>query len=379
MRRSGLALIGCGYVADAYRQCLTLHDGLRIVGAFDRDPGRLAAYGATWGDPAYASLEAALDDPQVDIVVNLTSVASHVEISLQALAAGKHVYSEKPLAPTYAEAAALAAAARAAGRRLAAAPCNVLSQSAQTLWRALRAGTIGAPRLVYAELDDGMVHKAPWRDWTSRSGKPWPAREEFSNGCTFEHAAYALAPLAAMFGPARRITASAHRLIPDKGIEGLDAAPDFSVGIVEFDGGVIARLSNSVIAPYDHRLRVIGEEGMLEIREPWDYASPVRLTRPSASRLARFAERRLGGLPAARLPLARACPLPRGRDWPAMDFARGVAELAEAVAQDRPCRLDADFAAHLTEATERLQHPERFADPVLRSAFAPIAPMPWGL
>src|SRR5689334_301291 len=70
---TGIAIIGCGYVADSYRQCFALHDGtLRLTGAYDRDAGRLAAYRSTWGDPAYASLEAVLADPACSIVLNLT-------------------------------------------------------------------------------------------------------------------------------------------------------------------------------------------------------------------------------------------------------------------------------------------------------------------
>ena len=159
----------------------------------------------------------------------------------------------------------------------------------------MRAGAIGAPRLVYAELDDGMIHKADYRNWISRSGKPWPAHGEFETGCTFEHAGYVLTILCAIFGPARRVTAFSALLVRDKQTDEPlpHPAPDFSVGLLEFDGGIVARVTNSVVAPYDHRLRVIGDEGTLEVREPWDYASPVRLRSVSTGRLSRFLERRL--------------------------------------------------------------------------------------
>ncbi len=380
MGHTGVVLVGCGYVADFYRRCLSLHDNLSVVGVYDRDPERLAAFAASWGDRAYRSLDEALAEPAAAIVVNLTSVESHFEMTEAALAAGKHVYSEKPLALTFDEAARLRDMALSAGLRIAAAPCNILGESAQTAWAALRAGRIGRPRLVYAELDDGMTHMAAYRDWVSRSGRPWPARDEFAVGCTFEHAGYAFTLMAAMFGPARRVTAVSALLIPDKHIDPPLArpAPDFSVGLIEFDDGIVARLTNSIVAPYDHRFRVFGEDGALEIGETWDYASPVRLSRTAVSRLARFAERRFGGWPTRRLPLARPCPLPRGRGWPTMDFARGVAALAAALAEDRPSPLDADLAVHVTEVTERLQHPERFADGgIVRSAFAPLSPLPW--
>ncbi|HEV7284278.1 MAG TPA: Gfo/Idh/MocA family oxidoreductase, partial [Kaistia sp.] len=331
---TGIAIIGCGYVADSYRQCLALHDGtLRLTGAYDRDAGRLAAYRSTWGDPAYASLEAVLADPACSIVLNLTDPESHAAVTEAAIAAGKHVYSEKPLAMTASEAAALRDHARDAGVRLAAAPCNLLGESLQTAWAAIRTGMIGKVLLAYAELDDGMIHRTQYGDWLSRSGKPWPGRGEFETGCTYEHAGYALTIFGAMFGPATRVTAFSALLVPDKQTTPPLAhpAPDFSVGCIEYESGVVARLTNSIVAPYDHRMRIIGETGTLEIKEPWDYASPVILRRPGEGRIARLIERRLGGGLGKRLPMARPVPFKGGRGKPTMDFMRGPAELAAAI------------------------------------------------
>jgi predicted dehydrogenase len=267
------------------------------------------------------------------------------------------------------------------GLRLAAAPCNILGECAQTLWKALRSGAIGSPRLVYAELDDGVIHKTNYRDWKSPSGKAWPARGEFETGCTFEHAGYVLTMLCAFFGPARRVTAFSSLLIADKKTDPPlpNPAPDFSVGLIEFDQGIVARVTNSIVSPYNHRLQVIGEDGSLEMREPWDYACPVKLRGISQGRLARFLERRFNGIGSAKtVPSVRRPVMRPKRGEPTMDFVRGVAELASAVRDDRPSRLDADFAVHIAEVTEMLQHPDRFDRPALvESTFAPIAPMDW--
>lgn len=377
----GAAIIGCGYIADSYAQCASLHAGaVRLVCAHDRDPARAAAFARVWGVPAATDLDAVLSDPQVRIVINLTNPESHETISAAALAAGKDVYSEKPLAMTGAAAERLAAAARAAGRRLAGAPCNLLGESAQTLWRAVREGVAGDIRLIYAEMDDGMIHRTAWRDWRNRSGAPWPAPGEFEVGCTFEHAGYTLGVLIAIFGPVRRVTAFSHVCIPDKLVVPplAHAAPDFSVGCLEFDGGIVARVTNSVVAPYDHRLRLIGERGVLSIDEPWSYHAPTRFTPTATDRLSRLMERRLGWRRATTLPAARRPPLPKRRGWPAMDFMRGVRELADAIVEDRPCRLSPELAVHITEVTEALQHPDRFARPhAVRSSVAAIAPAPW--
>ncbi|MCC2095798.1 MAG: Gfo/Idh/MocA family oxidoreductase [Hyphomicrobiales bacterium] len=380
--RIGIAIIGCGYVADFYRQCLPLHsDELHLCGVYDRDPQRLRAFAACWGDPAYETLGAALEDAQVSIVVNLTDPESHFEVTQACIAAGKHVYTEKPLAMTTDQAIQLRDAARQAGVRLAAAPCNVLGEAAQTMWASLRSGAIGKPLLVYAELDDGMIHRANYAQWISRSGRPWPARGEFATGCTFEHAGYVIAILTALFGPVQSVTSYAALLVADKDIAPPlpHAAPDFSTGVLAFSNGVAARITNSIVAPYDHRLRVVGETGTLELQEPWDYACPVTIRRPASTRIARYLERRFNGIGnARRIKPVRPTPFRGGRGHPTMDFMRGVAELAGAVAQERRCRLDEDLAVHVTEVTEMLQHPERFDRPArVRSTVQQMEPMEW--
>ena len=93
--------------------------------------------------------------------MNLTNPASHFEVSRACLEAGKHVYSEKPLATNMDDARALCALAESKGLMLASAPCSVLGEAAQTLWLALRRNEIGKVRLVYAELDDDFVPRRP--------------------------------------------------------------------------------------------------------------------------------------------------------------------------------------------------------------------------
>lgn len=380
-KATGIAIVGCGYVADSYRYCLKLHgDRLVLRGVYDRDPQRLAAFTAHWHDKAYASLEHLLEDPDCTIVVNLTDPENHEAVTRAAIAAGKHVYSEKPLAMTAQSAQALAHLAENQGVHLAAAPCNLLGEAVQTAWRAVRQGLIGPVRLVYAELDDGMIHRAAYQGWVSRSGRVWPARGEFEIGCTYEHAGYALGPLVAMFGPVRRVTAFSSLLIPDKKTTPPlgHPAPDFSCGCLEFDGNIVARITNSIVAPYDHRFRIVGEEGTIEIKEIWDYASPVIFRPAAAGRIGRVLERTLPGLLGKRVTPARRFPLSRGRGIPTMDFLRGVVELAEAIAEGRPCRLDAGLAVHITEVTEMLQYPERFERPgPVASSCARIEPESW--
>jgi predicted dehydrogenase len=158
------AIVGRGFVADYYITTLPNHPELKIAGAFDRNANRLVQFCKHHSVRAYECLDALLADPGVALVLNLTDPHSHYPVSSAALAAGKHVYSEKPLAMTYEDAAALVRQARAAGLTIGGAPATVLGDAAQSLWRALEDGVIGKPRLVYAEMEDGMIFRDRWRD-----------------------------------------------------------------------------------------------------------------------------------------------------------------------------------------------------------------------
>ena len=228
-----VAVIGCGFVADLYMRSFRQHPDVAVIGAWDRDPARLAAFARYWSVPAMPSEAALLEAlPHGGVLLNLTNPDAHFEVSRAALVAGHHVWSEKPLAPRMEEARRLHAMARERGCALASAPSSVLGEAAQTLGHAIRAGIGGTPRLVYAELDDGFIPQAPYTGWRSESGAPWPAADEFAVGCTLEHAGYYLSWLIACFGPVRRVAAASAEIIPDKPADG-PAAPDFSVGVLE--------------------------------------------------------------------------------------------------------------------------------------------------
>ncbi len=378
-----IAIVGCGYVADMYMQTLPGLDGLTLLGAWDRDPARLAAFTAFHKIPAFASMDALLADGRVQMVVNLTNPRSHHAVSLQALRAGRHVYSEKPLAMTMAEAEELVAAAAERGLGLAAAPCNHLSDVVQALGRELAAGRLGRVMMAQAEMDDGMVHRLDYGTWRSLSGAPWPARDEFEVGCTTEHAGYQIGPLVSLFGPVRRVTAFHALLVPEKGAElGAEvSSPDLSIGVLQFDGGVVARLTNSLIAPNDRTLRVIGEKGVATIPDVWEYHIPLRITATGmgfASRLSRKVEKRVSPwvpklLVSRRLPVAHGRRVPRTQGGHRMDFSRGIAQLAAQIEGDAPALVGPALALHVTEVTLALQSPEASGQAqVMRTSVLPI-------
>jgi predicted dehydrogenase len=371
-----LAIVGCGYVADLYARTLFEHRELEVTGVMDRDRERAEQFAAFHKVPRYPTLQAVLDDPDVELVLNLTNPRSHFEVTNACLRAGKHVYSEKPLAMSTADARALADLARERRLHLSAAPSRLLGEPAQTAWKALRDGAIGRPRLVYAEMDDGPVHLMDYREWKGASGAPWPYRDELETGCTLEHSGYVLTWLAAFFGPAESVAAFSTLLVPDKGIEEVTEermAPDFSVACIRYAAGVVARLTCSIVAPADHRLRIVGDTGVLAVEDCWTPQSPVTLAR-------HLVEGRWRHDPIqTTLALATNPRAPRAaRTLKKVDFCLGPAELAHAVREGRRSRLSADLACHITELALAIQQAREGAPAVkLTTSFDPIEPMPW--
>jgi predicted dehydrogenase len=371
-----LAIVGCGFVADYYLATLPLHSELKVLGVTDRLEERSGALSKSYRVPKYPSVSAILEDRRVDAILNLTNPRNHYEVSKAALLAGKHVYSEKPLAMCMNQATELVDMAESRGLLIVSAPCSMLSETAQTLWKVLREKSLGTVRLVYAEMDDGLVPRMQYRKWYSISGIPWPYKDEFEVGCTLEHAGYVLSWLAAWFGPAVRITSFASVQMPDK-VPGetleMDS-PDFSVACVQFASGVVARLTCSIIAPHDHAIRIVCDNGVLYTDDSWQFRSPVYSRRMVSLRRRTFLNplRKAHKLPKA------PTKMPRTKGAQTMDFARGPAEMAASIREKRACRLSPRFSLHINEMALAIHWArESGAEYRMTTTFDAIEPMPW--
>jgi predicted dehydrogenase len=374
--RAQIGIVGTGFVADLYMRSLMTFPHIIVHSAFDRDPARLNAFCKHWNVTPATSLSGILNAPGIDLILNLTNPGSHFEISQACLVTGRNVYSEKPLAMDMDSARRLYELAKTSNLVLASAPCSILGEAAQTLWASVRRDDVGTVRLVYAELDDDFITAAPYRKWTSESGAPWPYRDEFEIGCTVEHAGYYLSWLIAMFGSVTHVVAASANLIPDKLAERAPTAADYSCASLYFDSGVVARLTCSIIAPHNHRLRVIGDGGIAEIDECWNNAAPIRVRRRHVFR------RRLFNSPFARRARAGRATDPKvGRHGSAaMNFALGPAEVLAALREGRESRLNGAFALHLNEVTLAIQNAgDSSGSQKMTTSCPPISPMAWTL
>ena len=341
-----MAVIGTGFVADYYALTFANHPRLRMAAAWDVDPAALARFCAHWKVYAVRSEAEALES--CDVVLVLTPPETHAALVRAALAAGRHVYCEKPLALTEADALDLGERALVSGLGLAAAPANARSDAFALVARALAEDRIGAVRAAQAAVIDGAVHHADWRAWRSVSGAPWPGLHEFRLGCTLEHVGYALSWLGRLFGVPDRVDAASCTTAPvkDAALAGERLGPDFSQALLRY-GDVEAGVTTSLQEPRDRSLRIVGERGTITVRDLWDHRSPVQLFDPSRGcgvlSLQERAEGRLQRALAVNHLPGRAIPyethatarLPR---FPSrIDFAGGVAALAGAL--DDPAAL----------------------------------------
>jgi sugar phosphate isomerase/epimerase len=157
--KMGAAIVGCGNIADRYAENLATYAETELVGVTDIDTARAKKFARKFKFRAFPTLDDLLAEKGIGVAVNLTSHFAHVEITTRCLQAGKHVFSEKPLATTYADATRLVKLAKKKGLRLGCAPYTLMGEGQQTAWKysrghlgngsgRLRRGELGKDRIL---------------------------------------------------------------------------------------------------------------------------------------------------------------------------------------------------------------------------------------
>jgi predicted dehydrogenase len=283
MSELGVGLVGCGAISAAYLANAARLDGVRLVACSDLD-AQLAERTASEHGLEACDTEALLDHPEVEVVLCLTPPDSHAPIALRAIAAGRHVYTEKPLATSVASARQVLDAAAAAGVLVGCAPDTFLGAGIQTLRAAIESGAIGTPAVAEIRLLAGPPER--WH--------PSPAflYAELA-GPLLDIGPYGVATAVELFGPVRRVTALATRT-RDEGRIATGPRTDTAFAIVEptrvgvvleHDAGVLTTLTTTfdASAPARYGVEVHGSEGTLLGGDPNGFDGPVLLTRRDAA------------------------------------------------------------------------------------------------
>ena len=325
MRPLGLGLVGTGNIAGGYARDVLTHPEIRLVAVTDLQLDRAAAFADAHGCRAHETLDGLLADPEIDIVVNLTVHHAHFDVTRQALLADRHVYSEKPLALTSAQARELVDLAAERDLRLGCSPSTFLGEAQQTAAATIERGDLGAVRAIYAEVNWGRIET--WH----------PAPEPFFDvGVMVDVGVYPLTLVTAMFGPARNVRAWGWELKADRitvdGAAFRIGSPDLIVAAIELEAGPVVRLTASFYVGRPTRqtgtLEFHGDVASLLLGNFQDFDASVELAPYGAVY--------------EPVPLVR--PGYRGTAW-----ARGVAEMAASIDVGRPHRASAEQAAHVVD------------------------------
>lgn len=240
-----VAVVGCGQIAQQYaKSLLTRPEKVRLVGAYDVIAERTQEFADEHGGRAYGSYDALLGDDEIQLVLNLTIQQEHATVTQQALDAGRHVHSEKPLACSREEGQRLLRLADEKGLRLSCAPFTFLGEAQQTFIKSAQEGSIGKVLVAYSEMNWGAIER--------RNPRPVPFYQQGA-GPLLDVGVYALTVLTAALGPVKRVMGFAHIVQPDRVVgSGPDQGqrfrvetPDQVVGGLEFECGTVGRITAS--------------------------------------------------------------------------------------------------------------------------------------
>jgi predicted dehydrogenase len=331
MRTIPVGVVGCGEVAQRVYlpEFHRLHDKAALVAVCDRVEERARAAQQRFGARTYyTDLDRFLRQSNAEIVVNLTPHKAHVPVSMAALEAGRHVYTEKPMAQSVDDATQLIDAARAHRVKLACAPVMMLLPTVQRWQHLLRQGAIGRATFARAQL----LAPAIWDGFSPDQGWYFAA----GSGPLLDGGVYALTALTGLLGPALRVSAMAGTIMNEH-IIGDGSAAEMRLRTEVADsvhlhldfGGLFATLDVSwcVQASRNTTCEVYGEHGTLS-GDPTYANTPIHIFRPGSSWTVEE-------------------PMPR---WPRDDdWVQGVAHLVDCVRHDTAPVNSATHARHVLD------------------------------
>jgi len=287
MTKTKLALLGCGDVAqrDYLPEFHRLADRAEIVAICGRTADRLHRVAEQYDIPQrYTDYVQMFAETDAEAVINLTPIQLHTETTLAALAAGKHVYTEKPVASTVADAQRIQAAAQQHNRKLVCAPCVMLFPQVRYAQTILAAGEIGK---VYSARGYGHMGVPPWGGYDS-DPSPFFAK---GGGPALDMGVYPLHTLTGLLGPVQRVTAMVTKVLdsfvvndgPVAGKRVPVEADDNWQMILDFGHNCLVTLAanNVVYNTRSPQVELHGLQGTIAL-DPIDVASPVDVLRAGA-------------------------------------------------------------------------------------------------
>lgn len=331
------AVIGCGMISEIYfKNMVEVFNVLDVVGCADLVPERAKAKAEKYGI-RHMTNEEIYNDPEIELVVNLTYPTSHYEVNKAALLAGKNVHCEKMFAITLDQAKELRAIAEEKGLMLTAAPDTWLGGRLQTAARIVESGLIG--ELISAEivLDRCYRHN----EWKQEEEK----RFAFCPGGGFMNdlGGYYITALVSMAGPIEKVTGFYRTYRPSRPFchpknpaygkpMTYEDSPNCYAGAMQFANGMLCGISMTTeVRGGGSYFNIHGTQGTLFLDDPNNFGGPLMI------QLA-------GGKEPMEIPLSHA--------YTENSRGLGVADAAYALRNGRKPRCDTDLIFHVYEACQ---------------------------
>lgn len=330
MEKLKVGIIGTGNISGIYFQNGHKYESMEVVACADIDVERAKEKAAEHGVRG-CSVDELLADPEIQMVINLTVPQAHAPVSMRALEAGKHAYSEKPVSVTREEGKQLLDLAERKGLRVGCAPDTFLGGGIQTCVKLIEDGWIGTPIGATAFMLGGGPES--WH----------PAPEFFyqvGGGPMFDMGPYYLTALVTLLGPISRVTGSARISYPERTITSQPKygqvvkveTPTHIAGVIDFAGGQVGTLLTSFDVKGGTqlpRIEVYGSHGTLVVPDPNTFGGPVVVKRAGSQEW-------------------KEIPLTHGN----AENSRGIgaADMAKAILTGRKHRANGAMAFHVLEA-----------------------------
>ncbi|SMF23332.1 Predicted dehydrogenase [Xaviernesmea oryzae] len=338
-----VGVVGSGNISAAYMRNSALFSGAVITACSDLVQENARRRAEEFGLRAM-SVDALLSDPEIDLVLNLTVPAAHFDVSLSALSAGKHVFTEKPLATTFGDGKRLVEEAEKRNLLIGSAPDTFLGAAGRRARALIDEGMIGRPVAGTAfMLGRGMEH--------------WHQAPQFyyqrGAGPMFDMGPYYLTMLVNLLGPIARVQAVAtkgqeERLIsaegPFKNTRFPVETPTTLLTLLEFRSGAVVTFGASwdVFRHSNHPIELHGTAGSLRLPDPDTFGGTVSLSRMGEDWIDFPSDSEPFG--AINFPFAT----PRKANYRFL----GIAELADALREGRQPRASGRLALHVLDAME---------------------------
>jgi len=358
MSAVGVGVIGAGTISDAYIKSMQSFPDLKVVAIGDLRPEAAKEKAEQYGIETHGGPDVVLNHPGVEIVVNLTIPIAHVEVALAAVAAGKHVWSEKPFSLDQDSGLKLLSTAKDAGLRLGCAPDTILGPGLQESRRIIERGEIGQPLTALSLMQ-------------SPGPESWHPNPAFlfqeGAGPLWDIGPYYLTTLVQLFGPVAAVAGLGSKSREKRTIgSGPLAGTDFDVtvpthvsAIARFESGQSAQSIFSFDSPLSRAgfVEITGSEATLAVPDPNRFDGEIKIRRRDAEDWETIANTEASA-----------------------ERGTGVLDMARAIRENRPHRATGALAFHIVDVmasiTESIDT-GAFVDVTSTVEVAPILPDDW--